>query len=69
MHNDGFKFVISLSIQLNYMKCNACMHDFEFEILGMLQLIFSLGIDKNIVDVDNDKLVQILMKDRVHEPH
>ena len=31
-------------------------------------LIFSLGIDKNIVDLDNDKLIQILMKDRVHEP-
>ena len=25
-------------------------------------LIFSLGIDKDIVDVDNDELVQILMK-------
>ena len=37
MHSEWFKWVKLLSIHLNYVECNACMQDFEFEILGMLQ--------------------------------
>ena len=32
-------------------------------------LVFGLGINKDIIDVDNDELVEILMEDRVHGPH
>ena len=36
MHIEWSKWVKLFSIHLNYVKCNACMHDFEFENLGML---------------------------------
>ena len=32
-------------------------------------LVFGLGINKDIIDVDDNELVEVLMEDGVHEPH
>jgi hypothetical protein len=34
-----------------------------------LMFFFGFGVDKNVVDEDNDKLIQKVHKDLIHEIH
>ena len=31
--------------------------------------VFGFGVDKDVIDVNDDKLVEVLVEDGVHQPH
>ena len=43
----------------------SCQHQTKM----FLMLFIGFGIDENVINVNDDKLVEIIHEDRVHEPH